>query len=303
VMGIFTKDETVRVNPPMDTVIESGDRVIAISEDDDTLRLTEKPAPAIKQEHIRRSNVTKGAPERSLLLGWNRKAETIVRELDNFVPDGSEITIVTEADLVESLAHASDLRQRVNHHRGNTTGRAMLDQLNVTTYDHIILLSDEEIDVQESDAKTLITLLHLRNIAEESGRDLSIVSEMRDIRNRALAEVARADDFIVSDKLVSLMLSQLSENKHLDMVFQDLFRPEGSEIYLKPIGDYVAPCVPLDFYTLLEAAAERGETAIGYRIAALTGDSERGYGVKCNPIKSEVVTFAEADRIIVLAED
>ena len=48
---------------------------------------------------------------------------------------------------------------------------------------------------------------------------LSIVSEMMDLRNRALAQVAKADDFIVSDKLVSLMLAQLSENRALDRVF------------------------------------------------------------------------------------
>ena len=38
---------------------------------------------------------------------------------------------------------------------------------------------------------------------------------MLDVRNRELAEVTQADDFIVSDKLVSLMLAQVSENKDL----------------------------------------------------------------------------------------
>ena len=65
-------------------------------------------------------------------------------------------------------------------------------------------------------------------------RGSRIVSEMMDIRNRALAQIARADDFIVSDKLVSLMMSQLSENKHLEQVFKVLFSSEGSEIYIRP---------------------------------------------------------------------
>ena len=59
------------------------------------------------------------------------------------------------------------------------------------------------------------------------------------MRNRALAEVTRADDFIVGDQLVSLLLTQISENKALNAVFSDLFDPEGSEIYLKPAKDYV----------------------------------------------------------------
>ena len=48
---------------------------------------------------------------------------------------------------------------------------------------------------------------------------------MRDINNRSLAEVTQADDFIVSDKLVSLMLAQVSENKKLmDDIFDDCAR-------------------------------------------------------------------------------
>ena len=58
---------------------------------------------------------------------------------------------------------------------------------------------------------------------------------------RELAEVTQADDFIVSNKLTCLMLSQISENPGLNAVFTDLSDPEGSEIYLKPAGDYVEP--------------------------------------------------------------
>ena len=62
---------------------------------------------------------------------------------------------------------------------------------------------------------------------------------MLDVRNRELAEATKVDDFIVSDHLISLMMTQLSENAELAEVFDDLFDPEGSEIYLKPAGDYV----------------------------------------------------------------
>lgn len=85
----------------------------------------------------------------------------------------------------------------------------------------------------------LITLLHLRNIEEKTGNDFTIVSEMMDIRNKELAEGTEADDFIISNKLISLMLSQLSENKELKAVFDDLFDADGSEIYVKPVTDYV----------------------------------------------------------------
>ncbi len=59
---------------------------------------------------------------------------------------------------------------------------------------------------------------------------------------------------------------------------------------------------PVNFYTVVESARRRGEVARGYRIKAHSGDAAKAYGVRVNPKKSERVTFAEADKVIVLAE-
>jgi hypothetical protein len=147
-----------------------------------------------------------------------------------------------------------------------------------------------------------VTLLHLREIADQSGRSFSIVSEMLDDRNRELAEITRADDFIVSDRLVSLMMCQISENKELSAVFEELIEPEGSELYLKPADEYVEPGAPLNFYTVVEAARRCGEVAVGYRVKAEAANPHKSYGVRLNPDKSQRVTFTEDDRVIVLAE-
>ena len=64
---------------------------------------------------------------------------------------------------------------------------------------------------------------------------------MIDVRNRELAEGAKIDDFVVSNKLVSLMLAQASENEHLEEIFKDLLDEEGSEICLRPASDYHRP--------------------------------------------------------------
>jgi len=57
----------------------------------------------------------------------------------------------------------------------------------------------------------------------------------------------------------------------------------------------------VNFYTLVEAARRRGETAIGYRLSR-EASQPPSYGVLTNPQKSKPVTFAEGDKIIVLAE-
>ena len=98
-------------------------------------------------------------------------------------------------------------------------------------------------------------------------------------------------------------MSQISENAELYDVFTDIFDPEGSEIYLKPISDYVALGEPVNFYTVIEAAKRRGQTAIGYRLEAESGDAGKAYGVHTNPKKSGQVVFTAEDKVIVIAEE
>ncbi|MGE4070812.1 MAG: hypothetical protein AB7E72_06515 [Lysobacterales bacterium] len=307
VIGIMRADGQALVNPPMDTRFAAGDSVIAVSEDDDTLVLASadtQPRPDLGA--LVSVPERTAPPERTLILGWNPKGEAIIRELDNYVSAGSEVVVMCQSEGVRDRLlqlSRSMQRQRLRFADGDISNRAKLDALKVHTYNHIILLSYSDLPVQQADAKTLITLLHLRNIAEQLDVDLNIVSEMMDLRNRTLAQVAKADDFIVSDKLVSLMLSQLAENKALDQVLQILFSAEGSEIYIRPMRDYISTEHMVDFYTLTEAAARRGETAIGYRQMAFAHDADRGYGVKLNPTKTEKIRFAANDMIVVLAED
>ena len=308
VMGFMrAADGEVLINPPMDTAFSHGDQVIAISEDDDTLILRSNaggglPEPAALSHRER----LPPAPERILILGWNGKAQAIIEELDNYVAPGSETIVICRyegvRDILMGVAKRMQ-RQRVRFADGDITHAGTLAAVKAASFEHVILLSYSDLPIQEADAKTLITLLHLRNLADSAGTRLSIVSEMMDMRNRALAQIARADDFIVSDKLVSLMMSQLSENKDLKKVFEVLFSSEGSEIYIRPMTDYIKLGMNVDFYTVLEAAAQKGETAIGYRLMKHADDRANGYGVNVNPKKSEKHLFAENDKIIVLAED
>jgi hypothetical protein len=186
----------------------------------------------------------------------------------------------------------------------DTTDRETLQEMDLGQYDYIILLCYQNyFPMQEADAQTLITLLHLRNFTEKFGITYKIVSEMLDIRNRQLADITSADDFIVSDKLISLLMSQVSENKFLMRVFEDLFDADGSEIYIKPAKEYVKIGEPLNFYTILESAARKNEVAIGYRVIKESKNADKGYGVYVNPKKSDTFTLSAEDRIIVLSED
>jgi ion channel POLLUX/CASTOR len=303
VIGLRTGDGEIQLNPPMDTEISSEDVVILISEDDSEISLTGNAYPEIDEGAIRKPQPREQKPERTLILGWNNRAATIIAKLDNYVSFGSEITVASHSG-AEIPTHLDELSHlTVASRPGDTTDRRTLDALEVPSYDHVVVLSySDRLERQEADSKTLITLLHLREIAGRNGRSFSIVSEMLDDRNRELAEITRADDFIVSERLVSLMMCQISENDKLSAVFEELINPEGSELYLKPADEYVDLGVPLNFYTVVEAARRRGEVAVGYRSETRSSYPQESYGVHLNPDKSRLITFADDDRVIVLAE-
>ncbi|MFB9991296.1 potassium transporter TrkA [Deinococcus oregonensis] len=304
-MGLRLPDGRILLNPPMETPIAAGTQVIAISADDDTVRAL-PIQPDINEAAIRQTMPRPQQPEHTLVLGWNERIRTVISELDQYVAPGSSLTVVT--NLPEAEEELGEIRPTLTHQSltlsaGDATDRRILEALDPGRYDHIITLSSSDApDIQQADGRTLVTLLHLRDMASRSGQDFSIVSEMLDVRNRELAQVTQADDFIVSDRLVSLLMSQISENAGLKAVFDDLFRSEGSEIYLKPAGDYVALGQPLTFYTVLEAARRRNEVAIGYRLKSEADSPKLSYGVHLNPHKPGLIQFSELDRIIVLSE-
>lgn len=313
VLGMRFADGRVALSPPMETRFGPGDQLFALTADDDTIVLHGLPAIPLDEEAICTNPLAgRQTAEKMLILGWNRCGLTIIRELNHYVAKGSRVMVIADpAACVQGEQIEKELKQlarqlknqKVDMRWGDTTDRKLLESIQAADHDHIIVLSYAGLEAQEADARTLVTILHLRDIAEKDETPFSIVSEMLDVRNRELAEVAHVDDFIVSDHLVSLMMAQISENSDLFSVYEDIFDPEGAEIYLKPVSYYVAVGKPVNFYTVVEAARQRGQVAFGYRRMAEAGDKEKVYGVHTNPKKSDLVTFAAEDKIIVVAED
>jgi voltage-gated potassium channel Kch len=304
VIGLRRRGRVV-LNPRADTRIERDDELILIAEDDSTIRMAQEPvrpgAPGAIVRPVRR----RVRPERVLVIGWNSRGIKIVKELDNYVAPGSRLQVAAAAPDAEQRvkALAAELRNlHTAYQLCEPTDRGSLETLGIGEFEHVIVLADDSVSPEKADSQTLVTLLHLRDMEFRRKERYAIVSEMNDERNQRLAQVTKADDFVVGSKLISLLLTQLSENRHLSSVFKQLFEAEGSEIYLRPAEEYVSLGQSVDFATMIEAARLRGETGIGYRLMDDAQDAP-SYGVRLNPVKTERVTMKRGDRVIVLAED
>ncbi|MBU1307110.1 MAG: hypothetical protein KKF33_16530, partial [Alphaproteobacteria bacterium] len=302
-IGFTRPDGSVTLNPPMETVIPPDVRAIIIAEDDAAIKLTTGSRP-VSRELIVTPAERPDAPEYTLILGWNRRAPIIAHEMSRYVAPGSILAIAADTpDLDDDMARltVSGTNLALHYVRTDTTSRAALEQLDITAYDHVLVLGYSDLmGAQATDTRTLVTLLHLRKIADQGGKHINVVSEMVDVRNRELAEVTKADDFVVSNKLVSLMLAQASENDRLAAIFDELLDEEGSEIYMRPAEDYVQLGTPVNFYTITQAACEIGQVALGYHRPR---PGTKAGGIVVNPPKTDVLDYQDGDRIIVLARD
>lgn len=289
----------VALNPPADTVIETADQVVVIAQDDSAIGLA-TGEPSLDESAMVATERAGLTPERTLLLNWNGRAEQIIRYLDGYVAQGSVLEVA--ADHPKAGMNLGGLRNlTVNVKECDTTDRHELESLGLGLFQHVIVLSDDRFRPDHADTRTLMTLLQLRDMQSTLGEHYSIVSEMHDENNRTLAEVTEADDIVISDTVIGLLLAQLAENRHLADVFGYLFDSTGSEIYPRPASDYVKTGTPVTFATVVESARRRGETAIGYRNAAGMNTPPR-YGIVLNPPKSTEITLTDRDSVIVLSE-
>ncbi len=308
IIGIHGANGSSGLNPSPDTVLPPGASIIAIAEDDSHLQAAERSGARPDASVIVGANGQTPAPAHSLILGINARTPMVIRELDEYVEAGSSVLVVADRpiDRETLLAKIGPLRHlTVDVRQAPTTERQALEALDLARFDHaIVMCYADDLDPQRADARTLVTLLHLRDIAEKTGMRCPVVSEMLDDRNRELAQVTKVDDVIVSDQVISLLLSQISENRHLAGVFTELFEADGSEVYLRDAEGYVEAGTTTSFATFVAAAAQRGETAIGYRHAdPADAPGAPADGVRVNPRKSSELTVRAGDRLIVLAED
>ncbi|MGW8065385.1 CASTOR/POLLUX-related putative ion channel [Streptomyces ziwulingensis] len=305
VVGLLRAD-TPLLNPPPATPVTADDLLVVLTRDDDTARPAD--CAELAEDAVIASGPARPArAERVLLLGWNRRAPLMVDQLRRRARPGSVVDVVADRGeaTVRQVDEAGGARLSLTLHHGDITRPETLRRMDVHSYDSVIVLGRDPAPgqpPQAPDNRTLVTLLLLRQLEEATGRELPVVTELIDDRNRALAPIGPGADVIISGKLVGLLMAQISQNRHLAAVFEELFSADGAGVRLRPADDYVLPGCETSFATVVAAARRRGECAIGYRRhdEASTGPA---YGVRINPPKNERRRWAVEDEVVVVGRD
>ncbi|MFD7027422.1 NAD-binding lipoprotein [Streptomyces sp. NPDC059917] len=306
-IGLLRADGRVELNPPSTSVLGARDRIVVITEDDDTAVPTDRPLP-VDDRAVVTAPPSRPSPERFLMLGWNPRAPRIIEQLDAGVPDGSVLVVTAEGEEhlkdADRCARTPGRRMPVTVLDGDVSDPDVLAALDPLGFDRVVVLGYDGPETGGSplggDDRTLVTLLHLRALEQAAGRELAVVTEMADDRNRLLAPAREGADVIVGSRLISLLMTQIAEDGSLGAVFDSLLASTGDTLHLRPAADYVLTGRPVGYATVVEAGRRRGHCVIGYRLQP-DGPDTPAHGVCINPDKREEVRFGPQDSVLVLA--
>jgi hypothetical protein len=290
ILGLRRADGTIHLAPPIDMLVAAGDMLIAVTEDDDTVVVapgfTPVPIASVPYQEITQTTAI-------LLLGWNPLALPLLHQLDRRLPEGSEIVVCAPQPPSSSLRLT---RCRLRVMEGDLQDFDLLKRLAYEqAYDNIAILCGRVRSVADDDSRNLLTLLSMREIVAEAdcpSKKALIVTELRDAADVEIAGGGVTDNFIVSDRLVALLMAQLSENHELMHVFDALFDAEQVDLSV----------VPLARLGITEACTVRDVVVAGLARDMVVLGTVIGGDVTVNAAKSTAIVDASVASAIVLRD-
>ena len=212
---------------------------------------------------------------------------------------GRRSTVV--ADIPEPELPSFPATSTVRFQRGDTTSRAVLEASSAGRFDHIIVLADKELRCsaptrrRSSHCCTCATSPSGRHRPQRRERDARRPQPRarRSDQRRRLHRQRQAGEPDAHRRCPRTSSSPTSSTT--------CSRPRAPRSTCGPPSSTSARR-PRSTSTRCSRRPARGETAIGYRVAAHEHSAAHAYGVRVNPEKSEKRTFAAGDKIIVLAE-
>lgn len=311
-LGIRKAGGEILINPPVDQILKPDDEVLILAQDDSTIDFQSSPV-AVPNDLPLKSDRLEQVVENELIIGWNRKGATIVREYAEYVQDGSAIDIIVKNPPKSVVGEIQQLNDQLE---GLTVQLINKDPLQAQALievqpgkrDNIIILSGgEHKDPEKADAQTILILLLLRRIFQDHPNEtvrVRLITEVMDSANRGLIAQVGVKDFIISNQFISMLLAQMSEELDIKMVYDQLFEEDGSEIYLKPASLYFES-IPekITFADCMAIAQKRNEICIGIKIKDKEQDEFLNFGVRLVPEKNTSYSLQPQDCLIVVAED
>ena len=289
------------LNPPGDLILESEDRLVFLAQEyEDCEPLKNYQIERVSHKFRDVSDVRVKSKRRILILGWNHKAAVLLKEFGRQVREQFEVAILS---LIPLAQRDAEIKQKgidsrrvvVTHREGDPTSLSDLREMEPGGYDNVVILGSDWVETQEeSDARTIVAHLVLRNVLDEGTHKPEILVDLMDFDNVALFEDCDTE-VLVTPMIASHVLAQVALRREVNVVYEELFAAGGAEIFFRRVSDYDIAGKNVNFGEIKEMSACRGEIALGIRL--------QNGGVVLNPARDEPYMLSELDDLIVLVRE
>jgi hypothetical protein len=237
-----------------------------------------------------------------LILAYNGNIGLIIAELTQHAASDIKVVVAcANAEAAESQVRArySEVlteRLTLDFVEFDLAEAWRLETFDVMSFDVVFIVADETDLTVDADSKTIMLLLLLGEIKNNSNEDdfPPVVAELLNAESKLLCEGTPLTDAIVSTEILSIQLAQLVRDPFLDTLYKELLNAGGIEIGLRPIANYVDLSQSVTMNEITKSALRFNEVILGFR--------RQGDDVVINPAKDQALTFSESDLLIVLAQ-
>ena len=301
------------IAPKPDFVIRRGDKFIVVAEDDNMIKIdpTEVEKQIYNLEY--RKAEYKGFDRQEMhlfVLSWNKGLPEVLMNLDDFAREDSTAKIVAMREYKDVELIKNKIRN-INidfSFTNNLYDRSYLEKLITDDITNILLLCREDLSKEDSDAQTMMILLQLRELIRErelktgKKRNVVITSELNISDDQKLMQLTSVDDFIVGTEIANRIITQVANIPELKNVFEELLTAAGADFYLRSISNYLCfnegeDTIRINFRDLVRICYEHGDIVIGW-LSISAGEIT----YKCNPDKSQMHSFCESDKLIIISQ-
>ncbi|EDP95885.1 hypothetical protein U8527_12215 [Kordia algicida OT-1] len=308
-LGIYSEEVGLILRPARDTILKNGDQVVILAEDDSTIKLGTQKKFSPKSIPLKDEKLAQ-VQKKILILGWHKVAEIFIEEATDYLIKDSEFDILFHEPTDELRKIVKELQEEyedftINLIDSNPLAIECLHEINPSQYDNVIVLSQsmKEESADKIDSDTLIILLMLRKVINDFEKT-HLLTQVLNSENQEIINQTDVDDFIISNKLITMILAQLSEEPLIKTFYDDIFSEDGSEIYVKPTTLYFEEFPQkITFAEAMEIANKRDEICLGIRKGNLSKDVASNFGVTLNLEKDAAIELNENDFLVVLSED
>ena len=298
-IGVLTNNNKVVLNPDKNYIIQNEDQLIIIAEDDENiLKLHDKPylSELLNVIAIKPRTESFEEPKSILVLGWSKLGQQIFDKTIQFLGAGSKVSFLYRKDFVTTIPNTENYSHEVSLIETNTNDQELLSNcLIANDFDIVLILGyDDYYSADVSDTYSMMKNLAVKKILETKKTSFStrIILQLNDGSKKDLISTNQESEFIVSDLLSALLITQLADNPKLWYVFEELFSNEGLKININHSDAYdPIKKEEISVEDLLILALKKNETLIGYV------ENNQCY---LNPNKSKIINDITKTELIVI---